>query len=77
MSSNIVGALCNDIDKVESRQYAPASNAAMEVQEDFFNNQALTFKTPAKRKRMLDEEAMELVTAVCDAKMPSNYSDDF
>jgi hypothetical protein len=36
----------------------------MEVQEDFFKNQALTFKTPAKRKRTLDEEAMELVTAI-------------
>jgi hypothetical protein len=37
---------------------APASNAAMEVQEDFFKHQALTFKKPAKRKRTLDEEAM-------------------
>jgi hypothetical protein len=43
---------------------APASNAAMEVQEDFFKNQTLTFKTPAKRKRTLDKEAMELITAI-------------
>jgi hypothetical protein len=43
---------------------APASNAAMAVQEDYFKNQALTLKTPAKRKRTLDEEAMELVTAI-------------
>jgi hypothetical protein len=42
-----------------------ASNAAMEVQEDFYHNQALTFKTPAKRKRDLeDEDALELVTTV-------------
>jgi hypothetical protein len=42
----------------------PASKAAMEVQENLYRNQALTFKTPAKRKRDLDEEALELVTAV-------------
>jgi hypothetical protein len=42
----------------------PASKASMEVQENFYRNQALTFKTPAKRKRDLDEEALELVTAV-------------
>jgi hypothetical protein len=42
----------------------PASNAAMEVQENFYRNQALTFKTPAKRKRDLDEDALELITAV-------------
>jgi hypothetical protein len=40
----------------------PASKAAMEVQENLYRNQALTFKTPAKRKRDLDEEALELVT---------------
>jgi hypothetical protein len=44
----------------------PASSAAMEVQEDFYRNQALTFKTPAKRKRERDddEDEPELATAV-------------
>jgi hypothetical protein len=42
----------------------PASSAAMEVQEDFYRNKALTFKTPAKRKRTLDEDTLELVSAV-------------
>jgi hypothetical protein len=34
----------------------PASKAAMEVQEDFFCNKALNFKTPAKRKHGPDNE---------------------
>ena len=39
---------------------APASNEAMEIQEDFFRNQVLTFKTPAKRKHTVEEETMEI-----------------
>jgi hypothetical protein len=42
----------------------PASSATMEVQEDFYHNKALTFKTPAKRKIPLDEDTFELVIAV-------------
>jgi hypothetical protein len=34
---------------------APASTAAMEVQEAFFRTKALNFKTPAKRKRLQEE----------------------
>jgi hypothetical protein len=43
----------------------PASTAAMEVQEDFYRNQALAFKTPAKRKRDLseDDDEFEVATA--------------
>jgi hypothetical protein len=32
---------------------APASTAAMEVQENFFRTKALNFKTPAKRRRSI------------------------
>jgi hypothetical protein len=35
----------------------------MEVQEDFYRNKALAFKTPAKRKRTLDEDTFDLVIA--------------
>jgi hypothetical protein len=42
----------------------PASSTAMEVQEDFYQNKALTFKTPAKRKRTLDKNTLELVSTV-------------
>jgi hypothetical protein len=35
---------------------APASTAAMEMNKDFFRNKALNFKTPAKRKRSLEDE---------------------
>jgi hypothetical protein len=34
------------------------------VQESFYRNQAMNFMTPAKRKRDLDEDALELITAV-------------
>jgi hypothetical protein len=37
----------------------PASSAAMEVQEAFFRNKALNYKTPAKRKRSQEEEESE------------------
>lgn len=42
----------------------PASSATMEAQEDFYHNKALTFKMPAKRKRTLEEDMLDLVTAV-------------
>jgi hypothetical protein len=42
----------------------PASSAVMEVQEDFYRNKALTFKTPAKRKRTLEEDTLNLIAAV-------------
>jgi hypothetical protein len=39
----------------------PASAAAIEVQETFFQeNKALTFKTPVKQKRLQDNEGQEL-----------------
>jgi hypothetical protein len=34
---------------------APASSAALEVQQAFFRDKAMTYKTPAKRKRSNDE----------------------
>jgi hypothetical protein len=37
----------------------PASTAAMEMQETFFRTKALKYKTPAKRKRSLEEEDSE------------------
>ena len=42
----------------------PASSAAMEVQEDFYRNKALTFKTPAKRKRIAEDLSVEAVVAI-------------
>jgi hypothetical protein len=36
----------------------------MEVQEDFYHNQALPFKTPSKKKGTIYENRLELVTAV-------------
>jgi hypothetical protein len=47
-----------------ARDDEPASNAAMEVQENFYCDQALTFKTPVKRNRDLDKDALELITVV-------------
>jgi phage shock protein A len=38
----------------------PASAAAIEVQETFFRNKALNFKTPGKRKRGQDEQGDDL-----------------
>jgi hypothetical protein len=42
----------------------PASSATMEVQEDFYCNKALTFNTPAKRERTLEEDNLNLIAAV-------------
>jgi hypothetical protein len=42
----------------------PASSTGMEVQEDIYQHKALTFETPAKRKRSVDKVAIELVTGV-------------
>jgi hypothetical protein len=42
----------------------PASVAAMEVQEHFYRNKALNFKTPAKNKRTPKESRLELLSSV-------------
>jgi hypothetical protein len=40
---------------------APASSAAMEVQDNFYWAQALSFKTPAKRKRVSSTKGPKLL----------------
>jgi hypothetical protein len=42
----------------------PASSAAIEVQEASYQNKALTFKRPAKRKISMEEVTIELVTVI-------------
>jgi hypothetical protein len=54
---------------------APASSAAMEVQESFFRAKALNFKMPAKRKRNQDEGEL-LASSLLDISAYSPFFKD-
>ena len=51
----------------------PVSSAAMEVHETFFRTKALNFKTPAKRKRGLEDEDDSPMVALLDVSLYSPF----